>query len=185
LRQTVNNAHERGSPYGPGYGAVEPADPELTAPQWLLSVSDLIQLAVFRCRQAVACGSILSRRDIHRRQAGLLHPRCDSSAVLSFDHAAIAENEWRQDPFSRVPQSAPPAVVALLTDITDPLPVRRASAYLTADPIQPSRAVGHWALIEIYPLQPLTEHILAGHGADSAAENARASTSQPLSPPSR
>ena len=32
--------------------------------------------------------------------------------------------------------------------------------------------MGHWALVEIYPLKPLTQHVLAGHGADSTTEDA-------------
>jgi len=64
------------------------------------------------------------------------------------------------------------------TDIAYPLPERRASAYLTTDPVQPSRTMKNWTLVEIYPLQPLTQHILASHRAYGAAEDARASTGQ-------
>jgi len=43
--------------------------------------------------------------------------------------------------------------------------------------------MGDWALVEIYPLKPLTQHVLAGHGANSTTEDACPSTGQPTSPP--
>jgi hypothetical protein len=107
-----------------------------------------------------------------------LNPRRDSPKVCPLDHAALAEYERRQDTTGRVFQSAHPTAVALRTDITYPLPVRRASTYFTTDPVEPSRAVRHRALVEIYPLQPLTQHILASHSAYSAAKDARASAGQ-------